>query len=427
MFSDSFEYRKFNKKTFIKRLCMVLAIFLAMDLFSKTAIRADAKTEQYTQTVSPYDDSDTKERLDEAEKEKEEKQAELEAAQLQLQQTQDSLVALENQRGTYEGELYALNLELQEVADTLAVIEAELEIKRLEVEETQRALDESIELCNQQYEEMVQRIRFMYESSDMAYMELLLSAKSIGEFLNYADYITALEEYDRQMLISYQETVAAISENKALLEQELADIEALEASAIAEQERITDLINNTSQYLATTAASIEGVEALAAAYEENCNEKQREKEEAEATYEAIKAEYEEELRLSQLAATSSWRDISQIVFEEGDRYLLANLIYCEAGGEPFEGQVAVGAVVINRLLSSRYPDTVTGVIYQYKQFAPVLDGHLALALAENRATESCYAAADAAMSGTTNVGTCVYFRTPIEGLTGLQIGGHIFY
>lgn len=427
MFSDSFEYREFNKKTFIKRLCMVLAIFLAMDLFSKTAIRADAKTEQYTQTVSPYDDSDTKERLDEAEKEKEEKQAELEAAQLQLQQTQDSLVALENQRGTYEGELYALNLELQEVADTLAVIEAELEIKRLEVEETQRALDESIELCNQQYEEMVQRIRFMYESSDMAYMELLLSAKSIGEFLNYADYITALEEYDRQMLISYQETVAAISENKALLEQELADIEALEASAIAEQERITDLINNTSQYLATTAASIEGVEALAAAYEENCNEKQREKEEAEATYEAIKAEYEEELRLSQLAATSSWRDISQIVFEEGDRYLLANLIYCEAGGEPFEGQVAVGAVVINRLLSSRYPDTVTGVIYQYKQFAPVLDGHLALALAENRATESCYAAADAAMSGTTNVGTCVYFRTPIEGLTGLQIGGHIFY
>ena len=92
-----------------------------------------------------------------------------------------------------------------------------------------------------------------------------------------------------------------------------------------------------------------------------------------------------------------------------------------------EGQVAVGAVVINRVLSSRYPQTVTGVIYQRSQFAPVGDGHLASALANNKATASCYQAADVAMGGTTNVGNCLYFRTPIPGLTGLQIGGHIFY
>ena len=107
--------------------------------------------------------------------------------------------------------------------------------------------------------------------------------------------------------------------------------------------------------------------------------------------------------------------------------LLAAIIEAEAGGEPYEGQVAVGAVVINRVLSSRYPQTVTGVIYQRSQFAPVGDGHLASALANNKATASCYQAADVAMGGTTNVGNCLYFRTPIPGLTGLQIGGHIFY
>ena len=53
---------------------------------------------------------------------------------------------------------------------------------------------------------------------------------------------------------------------------------------------------------------------------------------------------------SRLAANSSWRDISEVSFTEDDRYLLANLIYCEAGGEPYDGQVAVGAVVINVLL-----------------------------------------------------------------------------
>ncbi|MBP5471577.1 MAG: cell wall hydrolase [Lachnospiraceae bacterium] len=116
-----------------------------------------------------------------------------------------------------------------------------------------------------------------------------------------------------------------------------------------------------------------------------------------------------------------------MTWEENDRYLLANLMYCEAGGEPYDGQVAVGAVVINRLLSARYPDTLTGVIYQRGQFSPAGSGRLAIALAQNKATSSCYQAADEAMSGVTNVGTCVYFRTPIEGLTGIQIGHHIFY
>jgi spore germination cell wall hydrolase CwlJ-like protein len=142
---------------------------------------------------------------------------------------------------------------------------------------------------------------------------------------------------------------------------------------------------------------------------------------------ALQKQYEEELAKSRLAAQSTWRDISEVTFDEGDRRLLANLIYCEAGAEPYAGKLAVGAVVINRVLSSVYPNTVVGVIYQNKQFSPVNDGHLALALASEKANADCYKAADEAMSGITNVGQCVYFRTPIEGLQGISIGGHIFY
>ena len=75
-----------------------------------------------------------------------------------------------------------------------------------------------------------------------------------------------------------------------------------------------------------------------------------------------------------------------------------------------------------------YPDTVTGVIYQSGQFSPVGSGRLALALAEGRATASCYQAADEVMGGTTNVSNCVYFRTPVDGIEPrYRIGGHIFY
>ena len=116
-----------------------------------------------------------------------------------------------------------------------------------------------------------------------------------------------------------------------------------------------------------------------------------------------------------------------MTFTPEDRKILANIIYCEAGGEPYEGKLAVGAVVINRVLSNKYPDTVPGVVYQRGQFSPVASGRMELALAVDKANSACYKAADEAMSGVTNVGTCVYFRTPVPGLTGINIGGHVFY
>lgn len=378
-------------------------------------------------TVKADNPEDTKTKMEEKEQEKEEKKAELASAKTQLTNTQNSLKQLEYTKNTYEGKLNNLNGELQLVADNLAVIEAELELKQLELDETSRALEEAIIRCEDQYAAMKERIRFMYESGDTMYLELLFSAQTFGEMLNYADYVEALSAYDRMMLEEYVQTQQDVADAKVLREEELNAIEELKASAIEEQERVTELISETSNSLAATADSIEDMEDMEEAYKAECDRKAQEVAIAEAEYEAIKKQYEEEVRLSKLAKQSSWREISQVSFEEGDRYLLANLIYCEAGNQSYEGQVGVGAVVMNRVMSSRYPDTITGVIYQHKQFSPVNDGHLALALANNRATESCYAAADAAMSGTTTVGNCLYFRTPIEGLQGLQIGNHIFY
>lgn len=373
------------------------------------------------------DTSDTREQLEEAEQEMEEAQQELEEAQGRLQETQNNLAALEDVQDTYQGQMQILNEELTLVADNLAVIETEIQIKEIEILETTLALEEAERIREEQYTSMQERIRFLYERGDTVYMEMLFSARSFGEFLNYADYIEQLSAYDRRMLEEYIANEELIAQQRALLEEEMLALEELRAEAQEEQGRVNGLITATATNIATTADTIAGVEAAAAAYEAECDQRQAEAEAAQAEYEEILAQYQEELRLSQLAAQSEWRDISQVVFEENDRYLLANLIYCEAGGESYEGQLAVGAVVINRLLSSRYPNTVTGVIYQRKQFSPVLDGHLAAALAQNKATESCYRAADEAMRGVTNVGNCLYFRTPIEGLTGIQIGGHIFY
>ncbi|MFI3238830.1 MAG: cell wall hydrolase [Lachnospiraceae bacterium] len=112
---------------------------------------------------------------------------------------------------------------------------------------------------------------------------------------------------------------------------------------------------------------------------------------------------------------------------EYELLLLASLIYCEAGGESYEGQVAVGAVVLNRVRSSKYPNSVYGVIYASGQFTPALTGKLDAVMISGKATQSCYNAAKEALNGYTNVGDSLYFRVNNGSREGYVLGNHVFY
>lgn len=106
--------------------------------------------------------------------------------------------------------------------------------------------------------------------------------------------------------------------------------------------------------------------------------------------------------------------------------LLAALIQCEAGGEGYEGQLAVGAVVMNRVRSGAYPDSIHGVIYASGQFTPALSGKVNRVYESGRISESCITAARDALAGTSNVGDLTHFRRN-NGREGLVIGNHVFY
>jgi len=355
----------------------------------------------------------TQEKLDEALEQKEELQQE-------LNEQNEHLDGLNDKKDDLKSELKSLNEQLTEVSENLELLETQITEKEAEIEVTTAALEEARETEAWQYECMEKRIQYMYMEGEQDYLELLFSIESFSDFLNYSNYFSAMADYDRKMLEEYEATRVFIEEEEARLQQEKLELEDLQLAAEAEKTKVAGLISQTSNNISEYNDLIAEAEAEAKALE-------AEMKEAEKDIKALEKKIAEEKALSDIAANSAWRDISEIQFADGDRKLLASIIYCEAGGEPYEGQVAVGAVVINRVLSSRYPDTVVGVIYQKYQFSPVGSGRLEIVLATNRATESCYRAADAAMSGVTNVGSCLYFRTPIPGLTGINIGGHVFY
>lgn len=327
---------------------------------------------------------------------------------------------LQGEQKSLRRELNNLNEQLTQVVENLEDLEQQIKDKEQEIVDTQAALEEAKATEEWQYECMVERVRAMYEMQDESYLNALLKENSIAGILNTADYIEKVAVYERKKMDEYIANRVYIEEQEARLQDEKINLDMLKVQAEAEKEKISGLISQTSNAIANYGDKIADAEQKTREIED-----QIKKEEENLEY--LRKKLEEEIALSRAAANAAWRDISEVTFSDGDRKLLANLIYCEAGGEPYEGQVAVGSVVINRVLSAKFPNTVMGVIYQNKQFSPVASGRLALALEADKATDKCYKAADEAMAGVTNVGNCVFFRTPIEGLTGISIGGHIFY
>lgn len=109
--------------------------------------------------------------------------------------------------------------------------------------------------------------------------------------------------------------------------------------------------------------------------------------------------------------------------------MLATIIYCEAGNQPWEGKVAVGNVVLNRIASGSFPNDMDSVLRAPGQFTPVGSGKYDRMLGSGRVPQSCYDAAQAAMDGESYVGGCLYFKNPkIAGAhDGTTIGEHVFW
>ena len=162
---------------------------------------------------------------------------------------------------------------------------------------------------------------------------------------------------------------------------------------------------------------------------------QKEEEERKAKEEAAKQEAAKKSAQSasssssasngQTTTTSSSQGTS-LTASADDETLLAALIQCEAGCESYEGQLAVGAVVMNRVRSGAYPSSIHGVIYASGQFTPALNGKVNTVYESGKINASCVQAAQEAISGVSNVGDMTHFRRN-NGRDGIVIGNHVFY
>jgi N-acetylmuramoyl-L-alanine amidase len=123
------------------------------------------------------------------------------------------------------------------------------------------------------------------------------------------------------------------------------------------------------------------------------------------------------------------RSSSHLGLSDNDIKLMANAVYGEARGEPYEGQVAVAAVILNRIKSPSFPNTISGVIFEPRAFTAVADGQIWLA-----PNEKAKKAVQDAMNGWDPTGGCIYYFNPVTATSKWiwgrpqvkKIGKHIF-
>ena len=362
--------------------------------------------------VMPASGETTSDKIKKAEEQKKETEEQKKAVDEKKEDLEDTRQQLMNYLDT-------LNNELQDISDNLERIEERIHDKETDIARTRIEVEEAKREEQRQYELMKRRLRAIYERGDISLFETFLKTARYSDFLNISDYLGSLEEYDRKMFDVLKSQREAVEEKEQILRQEVEQMDELLEDLNAELNKVTTLVNSTAGTIAATSGAISAAELEQKEYEAELKQQ-------EANLSALNKQLAEEKAMTKRASQMSWSSTGDLGFNVSDRELLACLIYCEAGGEPYTGQVAVGSVVINRMRSAAFPNTMVGVIYQKGQFTPARSGRLATRLSLG-ATESCYRAADEAMAGAQPVGNCLYFRTKIPQINGIIIGGHVFY
>ena len=263
-------------------------------------------------------------------------------------------------------------------------------------------------------------------------------AKDIQDAAAMASAPAASTESTATAAASTEAAPAASTEAAATASTNAATAASTDAAAAASTESTataaTAASTEAAAAVSTEAAPTAGTEAAAAATTETAAaQTQTQQQTPAASYQAaqaLQALQQVQLQQAQAAAQAAQEQAAaqtNTAVSASDRELLAAIIYCEAGNQSHTGKVAVGNVVMNRVNSAKFPNSISSVVYQRGQFSPAGSGWLNRVLKRGTVPADCYAAADEALAGSKPVGGSVFFMRRELHSSGTIIGAHCFW
>ena len=268
-------------------------------------------------------------------------------------------------------------------------------------------------------------IKYMYENGSMNMLETLLESGSLSEFLERFEYLNYIVKYDRDIMDQYKKVQEEVTAKTNELTIRRAELEAKSNELDKQKQELKSLVDSAGSALSDKNAELKDAQSEVDAYDKKIKEmkeyeKQLAKENA-ARQEAL---------ASQVGGNNEDTSGALEGYSQDDLYLLAAIIHAEAEGEPYEGKIAVGSVVMNRVFSSKFPNTISSVIYQANQFEPVRSGRLQMIM-DKGPNEDCFSAAREVLNGRRNVDKLFFWALWLaqqRGKTGgIIIGKQYFY
>ena len=351
---------------------------------------------------------------------------------------EESTQSLESKTSDLAGQLAGINQELVAISDQISTTEMQVEITNGEIQRTKDSLADAQAKEAQQYNDMKTRIKYMYETGSASLLEMLFSAEDMTDFLNKADFIQNISDYDRKMLTELQETKNQIAEEEKTLQAQQDSLVSLQTSLDKKQSDLEAKAATTSTDLATFQAQLAALRAQEAAeLEAKRQQELQQQQQQEQQQESDKpSSGDGNSTVTPTPPTppttpDSGGDIIQGGGSDATHDELttfAALLDCEAIHD-YNSMLAVATVIMNRVESPLFPNSIHGVIYATGQFEPVWSGRLDSVLNSGPSSLALQVAQDAVNGARLSSVIDCYFFLYAGGTDrpGVNVGGNLFF
>lgn len=207
-------------------------------------------------SVVPVLGATTQEKIEAAQSEKAE-------AQSDLAVTQERIQSLESQKADLEQYLNDLNSQYNTLTESIEDLTVKAGEKSEELKKVKKELAAAKKREAQQYENMKLRISYIYENGQNSFINILCQSTSFADFLNRAENVSKVAEYDRAMLKEYEETKKTVSEHEETIEKEVKEIEQLRTETSDKRQEVRDLVSSTNSSMERYAQQISSNQAEA--------------------------------------------------------------------------------------------------------------------------------------------------------------------
>lgn len=193
-------------------------------------------------------------------------------AESNLNSVNNNINSITSRQRELQNEINALDAELVDLLLNMDILSDELDTKEQEIKQANIDLKAAQKEETEQYEQMKKRIRYMYERGDNSFLEALLGATSMSDFLNRVNYYNAVYEYDREQLDIYKETKQQVIDLKEQLLTEQSEMEEMQDNYKLQEADLKKLVASKESTMDDFDSQLSQARILAAAYKETIQE-----------------------------------------------------------------------------------------------------------------------------------------------------------